>query len=202
DPRVAPESVLDREELIERDVLGLEVSGDAAAGEDRAAGVVAIGVGEQLDALDDQDAVLERLPEGRGVVERLQRAVVVGDVERRLGVAVPHRPVFGGDAVRMVDADELEGQLATRRLHEGVLEQAVHRQRREPGTDRAKKRTTIRLDTHRPLRNAKLSLATYTRSVSRMCPPAAPGFSAHAARNSSSAALLSPSLRAAAERNM
>ena len=89
------------------DVLRLAAV-DAAAGEDGAGGVVTVGAGEQIEALDDQDAVLEALAVGRRVVERGQRTVGVPDIEVGLRVAALHRPVLGGQAVRVIERHQLQ----------------------------------------------------------------------------------------------
>src|SRR5581483_2395440 len=114
---------------------------DAAAGQDGAGGVVAVGVRQQIDPFDDQELALPALAVSRGVVERLQRAVGVAEVEAGLGVRALHRVVLGRDAVRVVDGDELERQRLAGRLGHRVLEQAVERQRRRAGADRAQERS-------------------------------------------------------------
>ena len=144
-PRGRTQLALDRHVLIERRVLRLAAL-DVAAGQDRARRVVPVGVRHQVDPLDRQDLALEALAVRGGVVEGLQHALRaaagVGEVEGGLGVAAQAREpavqrgeVLRGDAVRVVDAAEAQGQrLAGLRQH-GVLQQAVERQRRGAGAN-------------------------------------------------------------------
>ena len=74
--RVA-QPMLDGQELIDGAVPGQAAvaADDAAAREDGAGGVMGVRIRQHVDALDDDDLVLEGPSVGRGIVEGLQRAV-------------------------------------------------------------------------------------------------------------------------------
>ena len=73
DERAVAEPILDGQELIQGAIPGEApvAADDAAAGEDGAGGVVSVRVRQDVDALDDDDLVLEASSVAGGIVEGL-----------------------------------------------------------------------------------------------------------------------------------
>src|SRR5260221_3691398 len=151
-----------------------------------------------VEALDDQDLVLEALPIGARVVERLERAAIVGDVELGLTVTGAHGPVLGAHSVGMVDAHEVR-ERARPRCSRDALEQSDERDAGSTCEGRLKKPPSADPKVaHCAALLTKASLPTKEIRMSSNFPCAADGSAEAPDTRASSAAFTAASLLAAA----
>src|SRR5262249_53476051 len=137
-------------------------------------GVVTVRIRKVIDPFDDQDLVLEALAVRRRIVEGLQGAAVVRDVERRLALAGAEGPVLRGEAVHVVDADEVLQARRSGRLRY-ALQDACEGHARGAGERGLEEAPPIQADHSLALRVTNASLRTNAVKMSFIFPCAAAG---------------------------